>query len=249
VVIDHQMEQERISSYIADPDLPTGLEQKNVIIQRDRFGYGLTVSGDNPVYVLSVREGGAAHRAGINTNDQIIKVNGTRVTHCTHIDVVNLIKSGSYAQLTLLGQPKINSTSTQKITPADNNQNGRVPLRAHTQIISIPERSNSTISTSSLQNTFDTKKAKESYERITKQLEKSKSDLDRQRAKGPNHNLTKISFIENQIRQYEQQLSEIKRRLDLIDSSVDTSPVKSNFITENLGTFNESISNRTSIVS
>ncbi|CAF5185016.1 unnamed protein product, partial [Rotaria magnacalcarata] len=61
-------------SYITDPDLPTGLEQKNVIIQRDRFGYGLTVSGDNPVYVLSVREGGAAHRAGININDQIIKV-------------------------------------------------------------------------------------------------------------------------------------------------------------------------------
>lgn len=56
------------------PSLLVGLEQKNVIIQRDRFGYGLTVSGDNPVYVLSVREGGAAHRAGININDQIIKV-------------------------------------------------------------------------------------------------------------------------------------------------------------------------------
>lgn len=87
----------------------SGFEQKNVVIQRDRFGYGLTVSGDNPVYVLSVREGGAAHRAGINTNDQIIRVdfprssrssvrsflfqvNGTRVTHLTHIDVVNLIK-------------------------------------------------------------------------------------------------------------------------------------------------------------
>ena len=51
-----------------------GLEQKNVIIQRDRFGYGLTVSGDNPVYVQSVRDGGAAHRAGINVHDQIIKV-------------------------------------------------------------------------------------------------------------------------------------------------------------------------------
>ncbi len=51
-----------------------GLEQKNVIIQRDRYGYGLTVSGDNPVFVLSVREGGAAHRAGINIHDQIIKV-------------------------------------------------------------------------------------------------------------------------------------------------------------------------------
>ena len=82
-----------IFSYLTEPDLPngaccfvvpvvhcssvsvsSGYEQKNVIIQRDRFGYGLTVSGDNPVYVLSVREGGAAHRAGINTNDQIIKV-------------------------------------------------------------------------------------------------------------------------------------------------------------------------------
>ncbi len=48
-------------------------------------------------------------------------------------------------------------------------------------------------------------------------LKKSKSDLDRQRAKGPNHNPTKVSFIENQIRQYEQQLSEIKRRLDLLE--------------------------------
>jgi Rho guanine nucleotide exchange factor 12 len=55
-----------------------------VIIQRDRFGYGLTVSGDNPVYVLSVREGGAAHRAGINMNDQIIKVRLT-VFHSTSL--------------------------------------------------------------------------------------------------------------------------------------------------------------------
>jgi hypothetical protein len=48
-------------------------------------------------------------------------------------------------------------------------------------------------------------------------LKKSKIDLDRQRAKGPNHNPTKVSFIENQIRQYEQQLSDIKRRLDFIE--------------------------------
>lgn len=81
-----------------------------------------------------------------------------------------MFSAGSYAQLTLLGQPKVNSTSTQKIIPADNH-NGRVPLRAHTQTISIPERSNSTASTSSLQNTSDTKKAKDSFERISKQLE------------------------------------------------------------------------------
>lgn len=28
-----------------------------LIIQRDEKGYGLTVSGDNPVYVQSVKEG------------------------------------------------------------------------------------------------------------------------------------------------------------------------------------------------
>ncbi|CAF0847765.1 unnamed protein product [Adineta ricciae] len=69
------MEQDRILSYLTDPDLPNGLEQINVVVSRDRYGYGLTVSGDNPVYVLSVREDGAAHRAGVRVNDQIIKVN------------------------------------------------------------------------------------------------------------------------------------------------------------------------------
>ena len=31
--------------------------QKIIIVQRDENGYGLTVSGDNPVYVQSVKEG------------------------------------------------------------------------------------------------------------------------------------------------------------------------------------------------
>jgi hypothetical protein len=48
-------------------------------------------------------------------------------------------------------------------------------------------------------------------------FKKSKADLERQRAKGPNHNPTKVAFIENQIRQYEQQLNENKRRLDIIE--------------------------------
>jgi len=33
------------------------LIQHCVIIQRDEKGYGLTVTGDNPVYVQSVKEG------------------------------------------------------------------------------------------------------------------------------------------------------------------------------------------------
>ncbi|CAF4001732.1 unnamed protein product, partial [Rotaria magnacalcarata] len=153
----------------------------------------------------------------------------------TYDDHHRVNAAGSYAQLTLLGQPKVNSISTQKVIPTDN-QNGRVSFRTNNnQTISVPERSNSTTSTHSLSTTVDIKKVKENYDRIFKQLEKSKADLERQRAKGPNHNPAKVAFIENQTRQYEQQLNELKRRLDHVESSVDVSPVKSSFNVENLG--------------
>ncbi|XP_032495760.1 rho guanine nucleotide exchange factor 12 isoform X3 [Phocoena sinus] len=97
-----------------------GLVQRCVIIQKDDNGFGLTVSGDNPVFVQSVKEGkaflktvlslgskqnGAAMRAGVQTGDRIIKVNGTLVTHSNHLEVVKLIKSGSYVALTVQGRP------------------------------------------------------------------------------------------------------------------------------------------------
>uniref|UniRef100_A0A8D3DX39 Rho guanine nucleotide exchange factor 12-like n=1 Tax=Scophthalmus maximus TaxID=52904 RepID=A0A8D3DX39_SCOMX len=50
------------------------LVQRCVIIQRDENGFGLTVSGDNPVFVQLVKEDGAAMRAGVQTGDRIIKV-------------------------------------------------------------------------------------------------------------------------------------------------------------------------------
>ncbi|XP_060769311.1 rho guanine nucleotide exchange factor 12 isoform X2 [Neoarius graeffei] len=84
---------------------PTGLVQRCVIIQKDKNGFGLTVSGDNPVFVQLVKEDGAAMRAGVQTGDRIIKVNGTLVTHSNHVEVVKLIKSGSYVALTVLGRP------------------------------------------------------------------------------------------------------------------------------------------------
>ncbi|KAM9468807.1 rho guanine nucleotide exchange factor 12 isoform 3-T3 [Clarias gariepinus] len=83
----------------------TGLVQRCVIIQKDENGFGLTVSGDNPVFVQLVKEDGAAMRAGVQTGDRIIKVNGTLVTQSNHVEVVKLIKSGSYVALTVLGRP------------------------------------------------------------------------------------------------------------------------------------------------
>ncbi|XP_065207030.1 rho guanine nucleotide exchange factor 12 isoform X3 [Planococcus citri] len=62
-------------------------------IVKDNRGYGMKISGDNPVYVQSVKEGGPAERAGLHSGDKIIKVNGTDVTHSTHVQVVDLIKS------------------------------------------------------------------------------------------------------------------------------------------------------------
>ncbi|XP_078675940.1 rho guanine nucleotide exchange factor 12-like isoform X10 [Branchiostoma floridae x Branchiostoma belcheri] len=93
-----------ISLFEVDP-AGVPLIQRCVIIQRDEKGYGLTVSGDNPVFVQSVKEEGAAQRAGVQQGDRIIKVNGTLVTQSNHIEVVKLIKSGPYVALTLLGRP------------------------------------------------------------------------------------------------------------------------------------------------
>uniref|UniRef100_A0A8C7TK61 Rho guanine nucleotide exchange factor (GEF) 12a n=1 Tax=Oncorhynchus mykiss TaxID=8022 RepID=A0A8C7TK61_ONCMY len=88
-----------------DSESTVWLVQRCVIIQKDENGFGLTVSGDNPVFVQLVKEDGAAERAGVQTGDRIIKVNGTLVTHSNHVEVVKLIKSGSYVALTVLGRP------------------------------------------------------------------------------------------------------------------------------------------------
>ncbi|XP_025073904.1 uncharacterized protein LOC105426685 [Pogonomyrmex barbatus] len=64
-----------------------------LVVYKDDAGFGMKVSGDNPVYVQSVKEGGAAARAGLHAGDKIIKVNGVNVMQSTHTDVVQLIKS------------------------------------------------------------------------------------------------------------------------------------------------------------
>uniref|UniRef100_A0A8C8JM90 Rho guanine nucleotide exchange factor (GEF) 12a n=1 Tax=Oncorhynchus tshawytscha TaxID=74940 RepID=A0A8C8JM90_ONCTS len=85
---------------------PTGLVQRCVIIQKDENGFGLTVSGDNPVFVQLVKEGKIAHtHTHTHTHTMEIAVNGTLVTHSNHVEVVKLIKSGSYVALTVLGRP------------------------------------------------------------------------------------------------------------------------------------------------
>ena len=65
---------------------------RTLIVNRDeQSGFGLTLSGDRPVSVQTVRSGGAADRSGIREKDVIVKVNGTHVTQSTHTEVVDMI--------------------------------------------------------------------------------------------------------------------------------------------------------------
>ncbi|KAE8746758.1 hypothetical protein FOCC_FOCC006506 [Frankliniella occidentalis] len=76
-----------------------------IIVNKDENGYGMKVSGDNPVYVQSVKEGGAAARAGLHSGDKIMKVNGVNVAHSTHTEVVELIRAANHVTLTVQQRP------------------------------------------------------------------------------------------------------------------------------------------------
>ncbi|XP_054156470.1 rho guanine nucleotide exchange factor 12-like [Oppia nitens] len=103
-------------------ELTTGSDvfKRCVIIQKDERGYGLRVSGESPVFVESVKEGGAAWRAGVRPGDEIIKVSGTLVTRMNHGEVVRMIQScGSYVGLTLLSlkNPPPSTTNNMQAKP------------------------------------------------------------------------------------------------------------------------------------
>ena len=61
-------------------------------------GYGLTLSGDKPCRVQTVKPGGASDKAGVREGDVIIKVNGQQVTESLHSEVVKLIQTGELSQ-------------------------------------------------------------------------------------------------------------------------------------------------------
>uniref|UniRef100_A0AC34QHJ7 Rho guanine nucleotide exchange factor 12 n=1 Tax=Panagrolaimus sp. JU765 TaxID=591449 RepID=A0AC34QHJ7_9BILA len=81
-----------------------------VIIYKQSDGYGLTVSGENPVYVDYVKPDGAAFHSGVRQGDQILRVNGMPVTRDNHHEVVRMISNGSSLLLSLLGKPRSTDT-------------------------------------------------------------------------------------------------------------------------------------------
>ncbi|XP_038217274.1 rho guanine nucleotide exchange factor 11 isoform X2 [Zerene cesonia] len=80
---------------------PTGDDLLTVTVARDEHGYGMKVSGDNPVYVQSVKEHGAAWRAGLRAGDRILRVDSIPVHHHTHQQVVHMIRANPTTVLTV----------------------------------------------------------------------------------------------------------------------------------------------------
>ncbi|GMT35919.1 hypothetical protein PFISCL1PPCAC_27216, partial [Pristionchus fissidentatus] len=82
-----------------------GMIERCVVVQRQKDGYGLTVTGEHPLYVYTVRPEGAAFCAGVRQGDRILKVNGMPVSASNYAEVVRMISEGQNVALTLLGKP------------------------------------------------------------------------------------------------------------------------------------------------
>ncbi|KAJ8355296.1 hypothetical protein AAFF_G00072810 [Aldrovandia affinis] len=68
------------------------------------------------LWFMEYLETGGAVKAGVHEGDRIIKVNGSLVSTLTHQEVVKLIKSGTYAALTLQGPVQPLPTDPRPIT-------------------------------------------------------------------------------------------------------------------------------------
>ncbi|XP_030386773.1 uncharacterized protein LOC115633450 isoform X2 [Scaptodrosophila lebanonensis] len=112
------------------PTTPNSASPKNfqyltLTVRKDEIGYGMKVSGDNPVFVESVKPGGAAQIAGLVAGDMILKVNGQEVRLEKHPTVVSLIKASTVVELAVKRSHKISRPSSVGIVPSTPVLSGR----------------------------------------------------------------------------------------------------------------------------
>ncbi|XP_034654021.1 uncharacterized protein LOC117892114 [Drosophila subobscura] len=84
--------------------IPKNFQYLTLTVRKDENGYGMKVSGDNPVFVESVKPDGAAQVAGLVAGDMILKVNGQEVRLEKHPTVVSLIKASTIVELAVKRQ-------------------------------------------------------------------------------------------------------------------------------------------------
>ncbi|XP_068204082.1 uncharacterized protein [Palaemon carinicauda] len=138
----------RLESIVEGDDSVDSNGLRTVVINRGERGYGVTVSGESPVIVQDVKDGGPAALAGVKKGDSIIKVNGTLVSQVNHKEVVQIIKSTQNVKLTLRSCPEgegnlisAHETHRQLPTPTSSKTTERItaPLPVDTQVQSQME--------------------------------------------------------------------------------------------------------------
>uniref|UniRef100_A0A915IDV2 PDZ domain-containing protein n=1 Tax=Romanomermis culicivorax TaxID=13658 RepID=A0A915IDV2_ROMCU len=97
--------------------------QKCVIVAKEDNGFGLTIGGDNPFFVQSVKLGSSADRVGVKSGDRILKISGNMLVGLNHMDVVKMIGNcddtqhaeNENAQSTVLARPLIRHSIAQML--------------------------------------------------------------------------------------------------------------------------------------
>ncbi|XP_053966054.1 uncharacterized protein LOC128868234 [Anastrepha ludens] len=107
------------------PESPKHFQYLTLTVRKDENGYGMKVSGDNPVFVESVKPGGAAQIAGLVAGDMILKVNGQEVRMEKHPTVVGLIKASTIVELAVKRSQKMTRPSSVGIVPSTPILSGR----------------------------------------------------------------------------------------------------------------------------
>ncbi|XP_050325281.1 uncharacterized protein LOC126756342 isoform X1 [Bactrocera neohumeralis] len=107
------------------PESPKNFQFLTLTVRKDENGYGMKVSGDNPVFVESVKPGGAAQIAGLVAGDMILKVNGQEVRMEKHPTVVGLIKASTIVELAVKRSQKLTRPTSVGIVPSTPILSGR----------------------------------------------------------------------------------------------------------------------------
>ncbi|XP_023037751.1 uncharacterized protein LOC6640155 isoform X3 [Drosophila willistoni] len=165
---------------------PKNFQYLTLTVRKDENGYGMKVSGDNPVFVESVKPGGAAQIAGLVAGDMILKVNKQEVRLEKHPTVVSLIKASTIVELAVKRSQKMvrpTSVGVVPTTPVLSGRDRTASITGPQPVDSIKRREMETYKIQTLQKMLEQEK---------KNLERLKGDTENPSYKLSEANIRKL---------------------------------------------------------